>query len=303
MMIYKLMAALLLLFFNFILPRPETLTSAQERSPFEQKQVILYGQKINYLETGSGPKVILLHGLGDDLGVWEQTIPALRENFHVYALDQLGFGRSDKPAINYRIQVLVEYLKAFCDKAGVDKATLVGNSMGGWVAAAFAQAYPDRVEKLVLVGAAGYWPKQADVAELTREDLNRLALSSPSAYKATLQWMFYDERILTDEFVAEAYRSQLERRDGYTISQFIESIFRREDRLDAKLKQITAPSLALWGAEDEVTPLPIAEAIAKQLPNARKAVIEKCGHMPQFECPRAFNQALLSFLKTGLKAD
>ncbi len=256
------------------------------------KQVEIFGQKINYLEVGSGPNVILLHGLGDDLSVWEQTVPALASMYRVWAIDQIGFGGSDKPFINYRVSVLVEFLNAFCKKLGVEKATLVGNSLGGWVAAAFASAHPDKVEKLVLVGAAGYWPKQ----ELSREQLMKLSASSPAAYRETLKWMLHDETILTDDFVEQAYAAQLKRNDGYTIKEFIESVLRGEDRLDGKMNRIKAPTLVVWGREDEATPLAIGEAFAKEIPGAQMAAIERCGHMPQWECAAAFNAALLKFL-------
>jgi pimeloyl-ACP methyl ester carboxylesterase len=256
------------------------------------KQVEIFGQKINYIEAGSGPNVILLHGLGDDLNVWDQTVAALAPNYRVWALDQIGFGVSGKPFINYRVSVLVEFLHAFCKKLGVEKATLVGNSLGGWVAAAFASAYPDRVEKLVLVGAAGYWPKQ----ELSREQLMKLSASSPSAYKETLKWMLYDETILTDDFVEQAYAAQLKRNDGYTISEFIESILLSEDRLDGKMKRIRASTLVVWGREDEVTPLAIGEAFAMEIPGAQMSVIDRCGHMPQWECAGALNADLLKYL-------
>ena len=116
--------------------------SGLAQSP-NQKQIEVFGQKINYVETGTGSHVILLHGLADDWSVWEQTIPALKTKHHVWAIDQIGFGQSDKPFINYRVAVFVEFLDAFMKKAGIEKATLVGNSLGGWVAAAFGrQAFP-----------------------------------------------------------------------------------------------------------------------------------------------------------------
>lgn len=260
------------------------------------RQMLIHGQKINYVETGTGPHIILLHGLGDDLSVWEQTIPALSQKYHVWAIDQIGFGQSDKPFINYRVAVFVDFLEAFCRKAGIEKATLVGNSLGGWVAAAFAHANPGKVENLILVNAAGYWPQQPGIHELTRDQLEQLNVSSLSAWRETMKWMFHDDRIVTDAFAEEAYAMQLRRNDGYTISHFIESLLRREDRLDAKLREITTPTLVFWTREDEVTPLAIGKAFAKELPNAQTAIIDHCGHMPQVECAAAFNAALLSFL-------
>ncbi|MEW6128082.1 MAG: alpha/beta fold hydrolase [Acidobacteriota bacterium] len=264
------------------------------------KQVEVFGQKINYLETGKGPKIILLHGLGDDLHIWSATVKALASKYQVFAIDQIGCGQSDKPPINYRPQVLVDFLNGFCRKLKIDKATIVGNSLGGWVAAAFAEAHPERVEKLVLVGAAGYWPKIKGVEELTREQLALLKVSSLAAYRETLKWMLYDEQMITDTLVEDLYAAQLKRKDGYTIDQFIEAVLRGEDRLSANLQKIKAPTLIIWGREDEVTPLAIGEALAQEIPNTRKALIDGCGHLPQFECAGAFNAALLKFLDNPL---
>ena len=128
-----------------------------------EKTVEVFGQKIHYVESGSGTTVILLHGLGGESGNWAATTPALASKFHVYALDQIGFGQSDKPLINYRVATLVEFLNAFCKKVGIDKASVVGNSLGGWTAAAFTLAYPDKVDRLVLVNVERFrstpWPQ------------------------------------------------------------------------------------------------------------------------------------------------
>jgi 2-hydroxy-6-oxonona-2,4-dienedioate hydrolase len=93
---------------------------AQAPAP-ESKQVEIFGQKIHYLEAGaaSNPAVILLHGLGGDMSNWAMTIPALSGKYRVYALDQVGFGKSDKPIVNYRVAMLVEFLDVFCKKLGV----------------------------------------------------------------------------------------------------------------------------------------------------------------------------------------
>jgi pimeloyl-ACP methyl ester carboxylesterase len=258
------------------------------------KRLEVFGQKIHYVEAGTGPNVILLHGLADDWSVWEQTLPALKAKYRVWAIDQIGFGQSDKPFINYRVTVFVEFLHAFMKRAGIEKATLVGNSLGGWVAAAYTYAHPDRVEKLVLVNAAGYWP--AGIPELRREELTQMVTSSPSAYRAMMQWMFYDDSLVTEAAVERYYTAQLKRNDGYTINQFIESVLRREDRLDALLPAIKTPTLVLWTRQDEATPLAIGQAFAKVLPNAQTTILERCGHLPQLECAAKLNEALLKFL-------
>src|SRR5678815_1283727 len=120
------------------------------------KEVLVFGQKIQYVEAGAGPTVILLHGLGGSAQAWQFNIGALAEKYHVVVPDQIGFGKSDKPFVNYRIRTYVDFLDQFCKQLKIDRATLVGNSMGGWIATMFTAAFPDRVDKLVLVDAAGY---------------------------------------------------------------------------------------------------------------------------------------------------
>src|SRR5262249_32653089 len=128
--------------------------AAQPAAPAE-KWTTVYGAKIRYVEAGNGPVVILLHGLGGDASNWASTIAPLSQSSRVPGLDQIGFGKSDKPMINYRVATLVDFLDGFYKKVGVQKASLVGNSLGGFTAAAFALAHPEKVEKLGLVDAAG----------------------------------------------------------------------------------------------------------------------------------------------------
>src|ERR1700730_3529860 len=110
-------------------------------------QVEIFGQKIQYIEDGSGPTLILLHGLGGDKSNWAYTAPVLANNYHVYVPDQIGFGESEKPLIEYPISTLVYFLNGFYKKLGITKAIVVGNSLGGWTAAPFTLAHPDKVDR------------------------------------------------------------------------------------------------------------------------------------------------------------
>jgi pimeloyl-ACP methyl ester carboxylesterase len=134
------------------------------------KQVEVFGQKIHYLEAGSGPNVILLHGLGADSTNWAMNTAVLAKSFHVFVPDQIGFGESDKPLINYRVGTLVDFLDGFYKNVGITKATVVGNSLGGWTAMAFTLAHPDKVERLVLVDSAGYSFREARRREANHRD-------------------------------------------------------------------------------------------------------------------------------------
>jgi pimeloyl-ACP methyl ester carboxylesterase len=119
--------------------------SARERKQAASKTdkfATFYGAKIHYVEAGNGAPLILIHGLADDVAVWDSVIPPLAAKFRVIALDQIGFGRSDKPLLNYRVSTFVDFLDGFMSELKIERASLVGNSLGGWVAASFALAHP-----------------------------------------------------------------------------------------------------------------------------------------------------------------
>ncbi|HXM43413.1 MAG TPA: alpha/beta hydrolase [Bryobacteraceae bacterium] len=261
------------------------------------KQVEIYGQKIYYQEAGSGPDVILLHGLGADRGAWAATVPALAAKFHVYVPDQVGFGQSDKPALDYRVGTLVDFLDAFYKKVGVTKATLVGNSLGGWVAMDFALAHPDKVTRLVLVDSAGYSPQRIGGSPLTREALQALNPSTVAGEKRLMALVFYNKMFASDQFAEQAFTTHLRKNDGYTIDRFIDSILRGEDVVDGKLGAIKAPTLVVWGREDMLVPLAAGKALAEDIPGAQSVILDSCGHVPPVECAAPFNAALLKYLE------
>src|SRR6266540_2308767 len=147
-----LLRARQMLFAALFLLVASTLAFAQASAPATaEKTATVYGAKIYYLEAGSGPAVILLHGLGADNSSWASTIAPLATKFRVIVPDQIGFGRSDKPMLNYRIATLVDFLDGFMKQLCIERASLVGNSLGGFTAAAYALAHPEKVERLVLV--------------------------------------------------------------------------------------------------------------------------------------------------------
>lgn len=268
------------------------------------KDVDVFGQRIHYVEAGSsGPTVILLHGLGGDETNWTPTIPALASTYHVFVPDQLGFGKSDKPLINYRVGTLVDFLEGFCRKVGIAKATLVGNSLGGWVSMMFAVQHPDRVEKLILVDSAGLSGKALGTPEPTRDMLLALNPSTLAGVKAVLHLIFYNDALASNDMAAQAFFAEkLKRGDGYTVNQFIDSIARGEDYVDNKLSGISAPTLIIWGRQDRLVPLAAGKELEKRISGAKLVDLDKCGHVPQLECSAAFNTTLTQFLAGSTSA-
>jgi 2-hydroxy-6-oxonona-2,4-dienedioate hydrolase len=184
----------------------------------EPKTMTVFGQKISYFEAGSGPAVILLHGLGGNKTMWRTTLSDLSQSFHVYAIDQIGFGASDKPLLNYRVATLVDFLEEFMMKAGIEKASLVGNSLGGWVAASFSLAHPDRAERLVLIDTAGYFPKP-----FRKQDVLYLNPSTLAQSRQVLGKVLYNKQFINDVTVKMFFTERLTANDSYTIDRLLES--------------------------------------------------------------------------------
>jgi pimeloyl-ACP methyl ester carboxylesterase len=275
-----------------------TSAGAQTLQPARaEKEVRIYGQKIRYVEAGSGPAVILLHGLGGNSANWTLNINPLAAKYRVIAPDQIGFGQSDKPLINYRVGTYVDFLDRLYSELKIERATLVGNSMGGWIAALYTIAHPERVERLVLVDAAGFSPpKDFDAKQLaalnpsTREGMRQLAAL-----------VFYNKQLYASDLAIDfALAQRMVAGDGYTIQSLIESIERREDMLDGRLSAIRKPTLLIWGRADGLTPLAeFGQRFKREIAGAQLIVLEECGHVPMVEKASEFNAALLKFLDTA----
>src|SRR5215216_4945751 len=201
------------------------------------KEITIYGQKIHYIEAGSGPNLILLHGLGGSSQVWQFNIGPLAEKYHVFVPDQIGFGKSDKPLVNYRIRTYVDFLDQFCKQLKIERTSLVGSSMGGWVAVLYTASFPDRVDKLVLADPGGYAPPK-DLDTRTFYGLNP---TTREGMKVLAARVFYNKAFLTDAAIDQAITARLAAGDGYTINSITESIIRGEDFLDDTVKTIKRP--------------------------------------------------------------
>jgi len=268
-------------------------TATQNPTTPVDKEVVIFGTKIHYVEAGSGPVVILLHGLGGNRQNWALNTSVLAQKFRVIVPDQIGFGKSDKPFINYRIGTYVDYLDQFCKQLKIERASLVGNSMGGWIAAAYTVAFPDRVERLVLVDAAGYAPP----ANFDHRILYGLNPSTREGMKQVVSKVFYNKVFSSDALIDQAMAARITAGDGYTINSLIESIIRGEDFLDNRVQSIKQPTLVLWGRQDGLILLADGERFKKEIRNSTLLVIEQCGHAPQVEKAAEFNAAVMKFLQ------
>ena len=250
----------------------------------------IFGTTIRYYDVGSGPALVLIHGIGGDADDWSFCLDALAASHRVIALDLLGFGRSDKPLIDYTIAGFVEVLDRFLRTLNIGRAILVGHSLGGWIAATFALQSPQAFHKLVLVDAAGVW---GDTAGLPVD----LHVSTLAHMRDIFQHLFYDKSLATDALIEMAYRQHLERNDGYTIHSVLEHLRGGRERLDEdeRISQLCVPTLIVWGEQDEMIPLAIGRRIHQLVPASKLEVLPHCGHLPNLEKPSELVRCLLEF--------
>jgi len=285
---------------------------------FQSKTVTIDGVNLHYFCGGSGPPLVLVHGLGSSASVeFYYNLEPLAAHHRVFAIDLPGFGRSDKPVLAYTIDLFVRAVSDLMASEGIERAAVMGVSMGGRVALGLALDSPEKVERLVLVDALGIGAPRRVLAysvlltrglgELTlRGTARALRQMNPAIIRRFWGWylkrpnrvdaIWSDERIAshgsllaTPEYRA-AYLSALrsiagmrQLRDGVVV----------EDRLP----ELRMPTLLIWGAHDHIFPASHARAAKDRIPNGRLQVFDDSGHTPQMEEPERFNRLVLDFLQ------
>lgn len=259
--------------------------------PPAERMVTVFGQTIHYWDAGSGPVVVLLHGLGDRKESWLAVIPALSRTHRVLAPDQIGFGKSDKPLLDYSVQTYVDFLNEFLRRLNVDRASLVGESLGGWIVGLYAaEISSDQhlvpVEKLVLVDAAGL--KQ----DRPTPNLNPSTLAE---MRHVLELVFYDTSWLDDATLHRIFSDKIGANDAYTVHAILNNPIVASERLDDRLGQIHVPTLVTWGKQDQLVPLALGEKYAVGIAGAKMVTFDKCGHVPAEEHTAEWLEAVEKF--------
>jgi 2-hydroxy-6-oxonona-2,4-dienedioate hydrolase len=274
------------------------LIQAQVDAGVAARDVTVLGFKLHYLEAGKGAPVVLLHGLGGDGSRWQPNIAPLAKDFHVFALDQIGFGQSDKPLANYHTGMLAEFLVDFLKAVGLPRASLVGNSMGASVALYTAVNYPDKVDRIVLADGGGFRNANTPPAPPTAETLRRRQLQNSVTRQETRDFfniLFHDKSLVTDKMVDDQLAMRL--RSAFTIARIQESGERGLASLtEEQVRGVRTPTLIVWGKYDELANPAGADRLERTIPGAKKVFIDNCGHMPQLERAAEFNQLVRQFL-------
>jgi 2-hydroxymuconate-semialdehyde hydrolase/2-hydroxy-6-oxo-octa-2,4-dienoate hydrolase len=257
------------------------------------------GVRTSYLEAGSGPPVLMLHGSGPGVSAtanWQYNIPVLAEKFHVLAPDIVGFGGTERPdEIVYSLRSWTDHVWAFLDANGIDKTAIVGNSLGGRIALQMATDRRDRISRMVLMGSPG-------VGMTPTEGLAALRAYEPShdAMRALLRNYFaVNPALITDELVAIRYEASIA--DGAYQAyrgMFFDPRHKGSELgiTEEEVRAITTPSLLVHGREDKVVPLSVSVTMLGLLPNADLHVFSRCGHWTQIERADEFSALVSDFL-------
>lgn len=261
----------------------------------DNRSATVYGSKIHYLEAGYGQPLVLLHGLGGSAETMKPLVAILARRHRVFAPDQIGFGGSDKPLIDYRITTLVEFLHGFFKTLGIERADLVGHAIGARVASLYALEHPERIGRLVLISGAGYRP------DLDGEAERALAFATIADARRALELAFADDGRATQEAAERLFAGRARSGSAFTVARLVAS-FRSGEGFADDLSPIQAPTLIVWGREDELAKPSLAEKAHRQIKGARLVLLDHCGHLPQEEQPKALESALTAFLDPAAPA-
>jgi len=278
------------------------------QEPTKARTITLDGDRVAYRAAGRGPLLLLVHGMAGSSETWAQVMPALAERFTVLAPDLLGQGDSDKPRGDYSLGAQANTLRDLMDALGHERATLIGQSLGGGVAMQFAYQFPERCERLVLVDSGGLGrevtfylrmltlpgfepvfplfcsPWLRDAGERVATWLGRAGVRSTPARREV--WRSYAS--LADAASRRAFFRSL--REVIDFSGQAVSALRRLHRA------VQLPTLIVWGAQDPFIPVSHALTAHQAIPGSRLEIFEGVGHYPHCEAPERFVEVLSDFI-------
>ena len=272
----------------------------------EDRYIKVGSLKTRYWALGDqGTVVILIHGLGASADIWMHNVEAFAKQHRVYVPDLMGFGQSDKPGPSFSPLDYVRFLDDFMNILKVARASLVGQSLGGGIALHYALQFPQKVNKLVLVGSAGLGKEVIWTLRLMSLPLVGELISYPSRKGVELFFKLAvrNQALVTKDFVDLYYHFFSQPGSQKFLLKIVRSIINiqgaREEVLASSmnnLSKITQPVLIIWGEMDRVLPVKHAYWGKEKLPKAELKIMEGCGHLPFFERSGEFNRLVLEFL-------
>jgi 4,5:9,10-diseco-3-hydroxy-5,9,17-trioxoandrosta-1(10),2-diene-4-oate hydrolase len=273
-----------------------------------EKYLDVNGWQVRFSSAGQvGPALILLHGLGASLESWWYNLETLGRQFRVYAPDLLYFGKSAKPPSVPTPEDFDRFVLGFMDAVGVERAVLLGHSMGGMISTKLVLDHPDRFAGLVLVSPAGFgrelvwWLRLRTLFPL---NINTEGNPPPWLKEFGLRQMFYDPRKVDDDFLEAVI--QVAQTPG--LLPAYQNVIRvgvdwrgiKPDVLQAVRDQahrIETPTLVIWGKQDRILPVSHARVVGERIRHATVHLLDRCGHAPMIEHPEQFNALVTAFVR------
>ena len=276
----------------------------------EVQYLTIHGHKRAFVKAGSGPALLLLHGLGCDHTTWLPVIAALSRRYTVIAPDLLGHGKSDKPRADYSVGGYANGMRDLLTVLGIDKATVVGHSFGGGVAMQFAYQFPERTERMILVAPGGIG-REVTPAIRAISLPGFQTLMGVATIPGLLQAMKLALRGLSatgvshardlDE-VAEIVQHLSDRKARAAITHVVRAVVDWRGQVvtmaDRAYLTHAMPMCVIWGTDDAVIPVSHAQLASRMAPEATVEVIRNAGHFPHKDHPQRFVKVLNDFIRT-----
>jgi len=255
---------------------------------FENHEVMLGQYRIHYMVAGRGQPLVLVHGLAGRAENWLALVPEFTRNgYQVYALDLLGYGRSQQPDVDYSIALETDILRQFLDSQKLTQPDIVGWSMGGWISLKYAAEHPERVHRLILMDSAG----------LLYDAKNASALRPKSEAELAHMW-----DVLTPHpqpipgYVARDILRNFAIND-WVVGRALTSMMTGRDVMDGKMQTVTMPVLIIWGKQDVLTPLFIGERMHAAMPQSLLDIYDNTGHLAPTDHAEQVSKSVVAFLK------
>jgi pimeloyl-ACP methyl ester carboxylesterase len=273
------------------------------------QHVSIHGHDMAYRMEGSGPVLLLLHGIAGSSRTWRDVIPRLTDRFTVLAPDLTGHGQSDKPVGDYSLGAFASGIRDLLEVLGIDRATVIGQSFGGGVAMQFVYQYPGHCERLVLVDSGGLgrevnWMLRLMALPASEYVMPVLFPSFVRDWGDSLFRVINERGIhlgrITEMWSAYGSLAESDNRRAFarTIKSVIDPGGQTVSAMDRLYLASSMPTLIIWGGRDDIIPVSHAYAAHQAIPGSRLVVIEGVGHFPQIEAPEQFVDALVDFIDT-----
>ena len=271
----------------------------------DEKWLVVDGVRIRYIRKGkaNASPLVLLHGLGGSLEMWQSNMDFFAKDYDVIAIDFPGFGYSDKPAVRYSIHFQVLKLKRLLDQLNLDNIYLAGHSMGGAIAIHFAHLFAARVRKLILVCNAGMGKQIHASLRLSAMPFSNIFIGQASRIEKMLKNCVYDENVITPELILLYQDISVQHNAVYSFLSQLKScvtMLGQEKSFlvstQEKLPQLIMPTLIIWGNNDRILPSSHAKVAQNNIQNSVCIILDDCGHLPQLEKRDQFNMYVYSFL-------